>query len=115
MTLENAMFLLSVKCMTTVHVVTQLYMYVTRFGNVTRITVWIIFKKIKSQFCHVISERAINRYRSMTGGEQILTHRAVSAIPALSFSSGSSIPNWTASSRLGSAMIGYGHFCSNLA
>lgn len=51
MTLENAMFLLSVKCMTTVHVVTQLYMYVTRFGNVTRITVWIIFKKIKSQFC----------------------------------------------------------------
>ena len=37
----------------------------------------------------------------------MFTARQVSGRPALSFSSGSSIPSWTASFRSGSAMIGY--------
>ena len=45
----------------------------------------------------------------------VLTALQVSGSPALSLSSGSTIPSSTASSRLGSEMIGYGHLPAGIA
>lgn len=41
----------------------------------------------------------------------ILTTRAVRGMPSLFLSSGSNMPNWIASSRFLSAIIGNGNFC----
>ena len=50
-----------------------------------------------------------NQSHPIITASNVLTARQVRGRPAASFSTGSTIPSWTASSRFGSEMMAYGN------